>query len=278
MWNRSQWVKHPETGRRVRRERPQAEWVTTEHPELAIIDQRIWEAVQAAMRRRGHASGQKGRAPRALLSGLLRCGECGGPVTMVDSHSYGCARARDRGTCSSRVRVKRTDADAAMVAGVRDALLTEDAMQAWQAAIARAMKAQAGSGIDAKRRLAQATQERDNLLRAIRAGIITPSTKAALEAAERDVEAAQRAMQQPARIMPDVRGRLRRIADTLADRARQVPAAREALRALIGEAVLRNDNGAPVAEFAPCHVAMVAGACFEPYMTEAVRIPLGRAL
>ena len=35
----------------------------------------------------------------------------------------------------------RTDADAAMVAGVRAALLTEEAMQAWQAAIARGHRA-----------------------------------------------------------------------------------------------------------------------------------------
>lgn len=278
VWNRSQWIKHPDTGRRVRRERPQAEWVTTEHPELAIVGQRLWDAVQATIRARSQVHAGKGRKPRALLSGLLRCADCGGPVAMVDSHSYGCARARDRGTCQNRQRVKARDADTAMVAGVRDALLSESAMQAWQQAVARAMKAQAGDSGEARRRLAQASQERDNLLNAIRQGIITPSTKAALEAAEKAVEAAQDALRQPARIMPDVRARLRRIADTLADRARHVPAAREALRALIGEAILRNDNGAPVAEFAPCHVAMVAGAGYEPYMTgEPFRIPLGRA-
>src|SRR5690606_3887343 len=38
VWNRSRWVKHPDTGRRVRQERPQSEWVVTEHPELAIVD------------------------------------------------------------------------------------------------------------------------------------------------------------------------------------------------------------------------------------------------
>src|SRR5690606_33616128 len=31
VWNRSRWVKHPDTGRRVRQERPQSEWVVTEH-------------------------------------------------------------------------------------------------------------------------------------------------------------------------------------------------------------------------------------------------------
>jgi DNA invertase Pin-like site-specific DNA recombinase len=274
VWNRSQWVKHPDTGRRLRRERPPAEWITTDHPELAIIEPRTWQAVQDAIKRRGHVGGNRGRAPRALLSGLLRCGECGGPVTMIDGHSYGCATAKDRGTCGNRMRVKRTEADAEMVAGVRDAMLTEDAMQLWRAAIARATKAQAGDAGAARRRLAQAAQERDNIMAAIRQGIITPTTRAALEAAERAVSGAEAALQQPAQILPDARARLRRIADTLADRARQVPAAREALRALIGEAVLRNENGNPVAEIAGSHLAMVAGAGFGHWMTEPLVIPL----
>jgi len=248
--------------------------VTTEHAELAIVDRQTWDAVQAAMKRRGHASGNKGRAPRALLTGLLRCGDCGGPVTMIDAHSYGCANAKNRGTCSNRIRVKARDADAAMVAGVRGQLLTEEAMKAWQAAVARAMKAQAGTDGEARKRLAAATVQRDNIMRAIMAGIIPPSKKAALEAAERDVEGATQALQQPARMMPDVRARLRRIADTLADRARQVPAAREALRGLIGEAILRNENGNPVAEIAGSHLSMVAGAGFGRYMPESVRIKL----
>lgn len=274
VWNRSTWLKHPDTGRRIRRERPPSEWITTDHPELAIIDRRTWDAVQAAIKRRGHASGNKGRAPRSLLAGLLRCEQCGGPITMIDAHSYGCSTAKNRGTCANRQRVKARDADAAMVAGVRQAMLTEDAMRAWQAAVARHLKAQAGGGEDARRKLAKAQQERDNILAAIRAGIITPSTKAALEASEAAVLAAQQAQQQPRHIMPDSRARLRRIADTLADRARQVPAAREALRALIGEATLRNENGNPVAEVAGSHLAMVAGAGFGRYLTAPIRIPL----
>ena len=147
-------------------------------------------------------------------------------------------------------------------------------MKAWQQAVARHLKAQAGAGEEARRRLAQAQRERDNIMAAIRAGIITPSTKAALESAEAAVVAAERSMQEPARMMPDVRARLRRIADTLADRAKQVPAAREALRALIGEATLRNENGNPIAEVAGSHLTMVAGAGFGRYLTAPIRIPL----
>ena len=106
-------------------------------------------------------------------------------------------------------------------------------------------------------------------------GAFAHGTKAALEDAEKAVSDEQNAIQQPAMMMPDVRGRLRRIADTLADRSRQVPAAREALRALIGEAILRNENGNPFAEIAGSHLAMVAGAGFGSYLTAGpVRIAL----
>lgn len=275
IWNRSHWVKHPDTGRRLRRERPESEWIVTEHPELAIVERDTWLAVQDAIKRRGVTGWKRaGRAPRALLSGLLRCAECGGPMIMIDSHSYGCSIARDRGICRNRQRVKRTTAEAAMVAGVRDALLSEEAMQAWQAAVARAMKAYADDGAAAKRRLAQAVQERENIMAAIRMGIITPSTKAALEAAEAAVEEAQRAARTPVRMMPDVRGRLQRIADTLAEYTSKAPAAREALRALIGEAVVRTENGATFAEIALHHLAVVAGAGFWHWMTEPLRIPI----
>jgi hypothetical protein len=61
------------------RVRPPEEWVCTDAPELRIIPQALWEAVQArrVARRltvRGH---QQGKRPKYLLSGLLVCGECG---------------------------------------------------------------------------------------------------------------------------------------------------------------------------------------------------------
>jgi site-specific DNA recombinase len=39
IWNRSAWVKDPESGKRRRRKRDQSEWVVTELPELRIVSQ-----------------------------------------------------------------------------------------------------------------------------------------------------------------------------------------------------------------------------------------------
>jgi hypothetical protein len=272
VWNRSRWVKHPDTRRRVRQERPHAEWIITEHVDLAIVDAATWDAVQRRLAGRSHATGQLGRPNRYLLSGILRCGSCGGAMVMVDAHSYGCSNARDRGTCPDRMRVKRSVAEHALLAGVREQLLTDAAFQRFQKAVVAEIKRQTPTADVARRELAQAELELANLVRAIKAGVLTQSTRTELLASEARVETAKRALSgmqqaQPAKILPRAREVWRGLVANLEHHARNLPAAREALRALIGSDVMvRKENGALVAEIAPHqrHLAMVAGAGFEP--------------
>lgn len=276
IWNRSQWVKHPDTGKRNRRERPESEWVTTEHPELAIVERSVWDAAQRrAKGNRRETAG--GRPARYLLSGILRCGGCGGPMVIVDRYRYGCATAKDRGTCTSRLHVDRRAVESVMLAEIRTRLLSDDAFQRFQRAAAAELRRQAPNQAAAKLRLAHARTERDNIMAAIRAGIITPSTKAALQASEAAMAAAERESQAtPAQVLPGARERWRKLADTLGDQAQRSAPAREALRALIGRATLKNDNG-PIVEIEPCQIAMVAGAGFGLYLTEPLRIRIATA-
>ncbi|MDR0480867.1 MAG: recombinase family protein, partial [Gallionellaceae bacterium] len=44
VWNRSQWVKDPDTGKRTRTDRPQNEWMRDERPELRIVSDEAWNA------------------------------------------------------------------------------------------------------------------------------------------------------------------------------------------------------------------------------------------
>lgn len=45
--NRRKWTTDPTSGRRRYVERPEAEWVRVERPELAIVDKVTWDQVQA---------------------------------------------------------------------------------------------------------------------------------------------------------------------------------------------------------------------------------------
>ena len=46
VWNKRKFIKKPGTNKRVSRPRPQSEWRACERPELRIIDDKLWAAVQ----------------------------------------------------------------------------------------------------------------------------------------------------------------------------------------------------------------------------------------
>jgi site-specific DNA recombinase len=86
-WNQRKWVHVP--GKKSRRviERPEIDHVTKEMSHLRIIAPDLWEKAQARFRRTaskrgpGRPSGSGGEA--TLLSGLLKCGVCGGSMAVV---------------------------------------------------------------------------------------------------------------------------------------------------------------------------------------------------
>ena len=82
---------------------------------------------------------------------------------------------------------------------------------------------------------------------------------------------------QPAQILPRAREHWKGIVERLADYGRNVPAARSALREMLGDRItIRNENGAIVAEVpvSSSKITMVAGAGSVLYLTEPLRIPL----
>ena len=118
-WNATKWVRVP--GKRARRQlqRPESEHVVREYPDLAIIDRETWERVQAKFQRRKQ-DGTNGDTLRIgqrayLLSGLLRCGVCGGPMSIIGQRmnngvryaSFGCTAHASRGPtiCSNNTTI-----------------------------------------------------------------------------------------------------------------------------------------------------------------------------
>ena len=290
VWNRSRWIKHPDTGRKVRQERPPSEWIVTDIPDLAIIDVDTWQRAQARMQgtRRDIAPRAVGRQPSNLLSGLLVCEECGGPFVVIDRYNYGCNIHKDRGppACGNKTRLRRAAAETALLAGIKDQLLTEEAFQLMQREVQRALKDHAPDTTSLAKRLQEAERVRENVMAAIRAGIITPSTKAELERAEAAAAAAAQELAAakrftPSTIVPRLRERWREAVDALAQRGRDIPKARAAIRELLGEKIIvRNEKGDLIAEIASssdAQITVVAGAGFGRYLRNAVRIKLASA-
>src|SRR5215469_4458468 len=132
VWNRLRYSKDPNTGKRRSRLNPKGAWVEQPVPERRIVDEALWQRVkerQLAVRRdarpdaRQPAQFWEGRRARYLFSGLIKCGACGGNYVFISKHLYGCARARDRGTCSNLMNIRRDVLEATVLDGLKSRLM-----------------------------------------------------------------------------------------------------------------------------------------------------------
>jgi DNA invertase Pin-like site-specific DNA recombinase len=144
IWNRTEWLRSPGTGRRTFRVRPRSEWIIREQPELRIVPQELWDRVQARLGEKGTAAKRAGRRGGYLLSGgLLRCAHCGGPLSMLNTKSYGCS-TRARGgdhACDNAFMMPRAQAEALYLDAVRAELRKPDVRRAAEREIASALAA-----------------------------------------------------------------------------------------------------------------------------------------
>ena len=294
VWNRSRWTKHPDTGHRIRKERPESEWIITEHPELAIVNRETWQAAQARLggarrqttqKRRAGVAGGPGRPARHLLSGLIRCHTCGGPMVMVDYYRYGCSTNKDRGeaVCANRLRVPKKHAEPALLDYVRENILTDAYFAVFERSALAAIRENAPNLNEIHARLKAAETANANIMAALRAGIITPSTRAELVATERELAESTQALRdakecQPAQLLPRAREIWRRMVRDLGDVADTVRS-RAALAELLGDAiVLREEAGAVYAEVGACEKKLVAGAGYGLWLTSPVQIRISPPL
>src|SRR5262249_50733892 len=102
VWNKIKYVKDPDTGKRVPRVNPESEWQRIDVPELRIVDDTLWHAVQArfkSVKPRGKGQIRK----RRLLTGILKCGSCGAGMAVNGSWAgrlrVQCTRYRESRTC-----------------------------------------------------------------------------------------------------------------------------------------------------------------------------------
>jgi site-specific DNA recombinase len=99
VWNKVRMVKDPDTGKRVSRANPVEEWQSVDASHLRIVEPDIYEAALATKRERGGSRPHLVRKPKRVLSGLLRCGVCGGGMSGNQGRLQ-CTRRRETGTCN----------------------------------------------------------------------------------------------------------------------------------------------------------------------------------
>lgn len=104
VWNKVKMVKKPGSNRRISQPNPEQEWITVEAKHLQIVDDETFEKV-ATLKKQLSKEPRSIRASRnhRILSGLLKCGCCGGGMTS-EGRTDGririrCSRHRESGTC-----------------------------------------------------------------------------------------------------------------------------------------------------------------------------------
>lgn len=297
IWNRRIWIKHPDTGRRTYRERPKEDWIVSHRPELRIVPEDMVDAVrQRQQLTRASGIGKHGTAARKyLFSGMMRCAECGGNfVIAAGGGRYGCANHKTRGSavCSNGLTVSRQIVEKNILASVKQRLKSPRCLDTFKASAARLIEDHNASDHVAQieQKLKAACRTRDNLLNAIKQGILTVSTKESLEAAEADVAELKRQLERAARwqvaaILPKAVERFQAAIDELEDRLNgHVAPAREVLRAILGDSIVIHRRGEYLeAELADCAQVAIAnslnscfdsGGCGGPLRLESTFVPL----
>jgi DNA invertase Pin-like site-specific DNA recombinase len=139
VWNRQRFLKDPATGRRVGRVNPEESWVVSEVPELAIVQRDVWDAAQARLAHGRRVSGSArnrgaglaaARRPKWPLSGLIKCGVCKGPMSVMGAGGrLGCSNYVERRSCSNNRTVLRDRLQARVLTGLKERLLTPELVE-----------------------------------------------------------------------------------------------------------------------------------------------------
>jgi DNA invertase Pin-like site-specific DNA recombinase len=289
IWNRSEWVKDPDSGKRKRKERPESEWIVREDESLRIVPQELWDAARRRMSTptaRGGSHG-RGRGPRALLSGVLRCGECGGPMIAVSANTYGCANRKDRGpSVCTGFNVRRAETELALVDSLREGLFSPVALAQLHTDAREMLRAKRAAveetQFEVRRRLVQVETELSNIVSAIKAGAYSPVLQAELAKLEAERDRLRTAMartesaRDPVEEIPDLLKRYRRMVEELKGAlAREPEQARTIVAESLGEVVLVREGKKIFAEFDdPSERLLIAASGESPNMVAGARFGL----
>ncbi|EZP65172.1 Recombinase [Sphingomonas paucimobilis] len=218
VWGRRQWRRNPDSENRERRYkmRDASEWLEIEVPDLRIVDDKLWEAVQAEIKRRQRTGEEISPADqnrkKHLLSGLIKCSCCGSNYTISGKDYYRCAGQKERGTCGNKLSIRKGALENAALSVLQHHLFTEDHARLFVETFNREVTKITGKQIDRdralKERLVIVEMELANLSANLLSGVLSPTLAKLLadreaEKVEIELRLAQTAPPQPvAQILP----------------------------------------------------------------------------
>jgi site-specific DNA recombinase len=262
VWNRQQFIKDPNTGRRQARPNPETKWIIEEVPHLRILDDHLWKCVKERQldsrsrvitKDKGIRS-ERARRPSYLLSGLLTCGFCGGGFSKISKSHYGCSTARNKGTCDNLLTIRRDALETKVLDGLKHQLMQPEMVttfvQEFLKEVNRQRAAQDGCRDRTACELERTEREIRRVIEAIKAGVSGAAVKdemVSLEARRIELLAQLEAAPPPMpRLHPNLaelyRQKVINLAEALNDEDTRLGAV-QCIRDLIEEIRLVPENG-----------------------------------
>ena len=190
VWNKLRYLKDPDTGKRVSRHNPESEWVISEVPALRIVDDELWQAVQARYARvqKKWSAAEPARRfnqfirPKYLFTGMTKCGACGAGFVVYYRDRLGCFGTRERGTCTNKLTIPRQEVEARVLTALQEKLLRRDFFEEFCREFTKEMNRlrmeQRASLSGAKRELERVQRDIKKIIQAIKDGFGGPDLKA----------------------------------------------------------------------------------------------------
>jgi site-specific DNA recombinase len=207
-YGRTKKIRNPATGKRVYKHQPAAAWIRVESPEQRIVSDELFARVQARLAfvnqvygdRRGRRPGllrARAASSRYLFSGFLRCGECGGAVTIVSgagrrhrAADYGCPAREFRVTCTNTRRISSDVLESQLLEKLQREVLAPEAIdyvfRRLEVELAKQLTRIDSNLENMRRRKAELEGELENLTRAVASGLDSASIRKGI--AEREAE------------------------------------------------------------------------------------------
>lgn len=205
VYNRQRFLKDPSTGKRIARENPESEWHRQEVPDLRIVDEELWLAVQKRRAERGGPHLYQQRRPQRLLSGLLRCANCGGRFSVVKDDRMRCSTLQNSRGCDNNRTVRVAEVEERVLTALRHHLLAPDvvaaAVEAYREERRKLSETRVRQRADLERSAATIARRIANLLEMVETGMADPKASGKrfneLVAEQREIERALAEAEKP---------------------------------------------------------------------------------
>ncbi|WP_167685965.1 recombinase family protein [Parasedimentitalea denitrificans] len=148
VYGQMRFRKDPVTGKRtsVAGEKP----IMIDAPKMRIVPQELWDQVAQRLQsitREMATDPETGLAlnrahrKKFLLSGLLKCGCCGGNMAIMGKDRYGCSIRKRKGTCQNATTITRDHVEGRVLASLKRELLKPSHMEAFCALVTKEVTA-----------------------------------------------------------------------------------------------------------------------------------------